>query len=447
MVFKALVLVAASLLIACGFPQPPQIITISNPAVFRPSKPSDIKTFEEAMAAIMTVCREDLHLPAVDPIQLRLYKNTASFASYGHGWTTLPIDVADFAAETQENKIHINLEKIQGKGWGKLTDLLAHEYGHVIQYALASTDRQTTTRWFREGFADWVAAKVLHSLGWVDYPVTLRRTKLELIRNGDLLTELRALDHRWGSLSTRPKGHIRTYTLGFVATDWLLERGGLPATLQYVRSKDFSASFNLSLDDFEAEFDKHLSNSESSNNAASIVMQKPDWKVGYQWTYAVRAAGARGSMTKEVVREDEFERVPAYVIKMDEVEGFHTKKTLERIAAMRDGKLVNKRDNPSHDLSWPLVAGKQWKNTFTWEDLVHKSKHKIDFSMVVSNIEKITVPAGNFVAARIEGYDSKSGRLMTEYWYSPTTKWFIKTRAYDTTVPFVEEELTSFKID
>ena len=35
------------------------------------------------MAAIMTVCREDLHLPIVDPIQLFLYKDTASFEAYG----------------------------------------------------------------------------------------------------------------------------------------------------------------------------------------------------------------------------------------------------------------------------------------------------------------------------------------------------------------------------
>jgi hypothetical protein len=429
----------------CRFPQAPQIITISKPPVFKPSKPSEIKSFNEAMAAIMTACGED-HLLVVDPIQLLLYKNTASFAAYGHAWTTLPIDVTDLAAEAQDSKIHINLEKIEGWGWAQLTDLLAHEYGHVIQYSLAGSEPKTT-HWFREGFADWVAARVLQSLGWQDYVVTLHRAKLELIHSQGLLTGLRALDFQWGPLSTQSKGHIRTYTLAFVAMDRLIEMEGLAATLQYAKSGEFSASFHVSLENFEAEFDKYRANLKPSNNQPRIVMQKPDWNVGYQWTYAVKAPGARISTTKEVIREDQFEGVPAYVVKMNKLESYYSKETLERMAAMKDGKLMNKRYNPSHDLSWPLVAGNQWENKYTWEDFLDNSGHKTDLSMTVTSTEKITVPAGTFVAARIEGYDSKSGRLMTEYWYSPTTKWFIKTRTYNTAVPFIEEELTRFSVD
>ena len=58
------------------------------------------------MAAIMTVCREDLHLPIVDPIQLFLYKDTASFEAYGQPGTT------NIVAYAQGKKLHINLEKL-----------------------------------------------------------------------------------------------------------------------------------------------------------------------------------------------------------------------------------------------------------------------------------------------------------------------------------------------
>src|SRR5574341_634875 len=65
----------------CDFPQKPRAVTISNPPVFRPSQPLDVTTLQKAMATVMTICREDLHLPAADPIEVRLYENGASFAS------------------------------------------------------------------------------------------------------------------------------------------------------------------------------------------------------------------------------------------------------------------------------------------------------------------------------------------------------------------------------
>ncbi len=65
--------------------------------------------------------------------------------------------------------------------------------------------------------------------------------------------------------------------------------------------------------------------------------------------------------------------------------------------------------------------------------------------MIVSEIDNVTVPAGTFLAARVQGYDSRSGRLMSEYWYSPTTKWFVKSRDYSD-IAFRDDELTNFTI-
>lgn len=168
--------------------------------------------------------------------------------------------------------------------------------------------------------------------------------------------------------------------------------------------------------------------------------------MGDQWTYEVKHLGDKTVTTKSIIREDRFEGKVAYVIKAEDRELFYSKETLESLAETKDGKLINKRRDPSRDFSWPLTPGKRWRNVFAWEDLETKESHKVDRSVVVSGIEKVTVPAGTFLAARIQAYGRKSGHLMREYWYSSTTKWPVKLRDYSE-FPFKEEELTSFKIN
>ena len=97
--------------------------------------------------------------------------------------------------------------------------------------------------------------------------------------------------------------------------------------------------------------------------------------------------------------------------------------------------------------SWPLAVGKEWRNTYAEENLKNKAKDAIDLSMVVGTIEEITVPAGTFQAARIDAYDSKSGHLLFERWYSPRAKFYVKTRAYFTREGLVEQDLISLRVD
>jgi hypothetical protein len=436
------VFVVTCLIPGCDFPESPQTVTVSNPPPMRPSKPSDIKTLQEAMATIMTITREDLHFPVVDPVEVLLYKNTASFASYGQGWRALPIDMDNISAFTRSGKIHINVGKTQGKKWGTLIDLLAHEYGHSIYTVL---NNRRTANWFSEGFASWIAARVLHSLGWQDYALALERAKLELISNHDNLLGLSDLDWQWQALSERPNGYIETYVLAFFATARLIDQQGLPATMEYIKSGDFKKSFHMSYETFTAEFAVHLSSLMPSIKADTAVMQKPEWKIGDQWTYTVKHPGDEPLTTKTIVREDRFDGKASYVIRSENRELFHSKDTLERLAALKEGTLTSQRYGASHDFSWPLILGKRWSNSYSWEDFVTKDKHKTDHSMIVSEIGNVTVPAGTFLAARVQGYDSRTGRLMTEYWYSPTTKWFVKLRNYSD-IAFSDNELTSFKI-
>ena len=439
---------ASSIILGCEFPERPEVITISQASTSsRPAKPSDVKTVEEAIAAVMTVCREDLHLPIVDSIQLFLYKDTASFEAYGQGETKL-------RAFARGNNLHINLEKTRGKRLGTpiehlaMVEILAHEYSHVISNAFARTRLKTDywPIWFEEGFAGWVAAKVLNSLGWQEYGLTLHRAKLELTRNRDLLTTLDGLDRlNWYAVQGKSKGYIRTYILAFVAVDRLIEMAGFPATLQYLKTGDFTKIFQRSRDVFQTEFLNYLSTLNPHNNP--IAMQKPNWTVGDQWVYAEKSPESRKTVAREVIREDAFQGIPSYVVKRGDEESFYRKETLGLIATMEEGRVTLRRDKSAQLFSWPLAVGKEWRNTYAEENLKNKAKDAIDLSMVVSTIEEITVPAGTFQAARIDAYDSKSGHLLFERWYSPRAKFYVKTRAYFTKEGLVEQDLISLRVD
>lgn len=100
--------------LGCIVPEPSLLVPISNPPAFRSKSPREIKTIEEAMAAVITVTGEELGLPLVEPLYLHLHKNAESFRAYaGKYGRRLPPDVAQFAVTVaEENRFHINMEKI-----------------------------------------------------------------------------------------------------------------------------------------------------------------------------------------------------------------------------------------------------------------------------------------------------------------------------------------------
>jgi hypothetical protein len=436
-------------LIGCGFPERPKVVTISKALAFRPSTPKEVQTVEQAMAAIITVCRDDLGLPVVDPLYVHLYKNAASFASYSRGWTTLPIDVGNVIASARENKIHLNIEKTNERPWGALVGLLAHEFAHNVDYRIAPGGNRRGVRWFAEGFGHWVAARVLDALGWQSYDVTLHQAKRELARHRDLILGLSWLrDNRyWESVLQKPKGYIRTYSLAFVAVDRLIKKKGLTSAIEYIKTADFEGSFNESQVAYKADLWSSVAGFEQLERS-SFAIHKPDWKVGYEWTYEERLPGTRATLRKQVIKADSIHNTPVFVVKVDNEEEFYTKKTLGIIATKKNGNLSTERDKPNEFFSWPMEAGKEWRNTYTIRDLENKGSGVIDRLMVIGNMEEVNVPAGTFGAAKIEAYDNRSGRLEAEYWYSPTAKWFVRAVNYGVADGFARERsLVSFKID
>ncbi len=431
--------------LGCSLPEPPQLVAISNPPIFKPKTAQDIKTVEEAMAAVITVCRNELGLPLVEPLYLHLYKTTDSFAAYGARYGRRPHDVVQMAvAVAEEGRFHINMEKTRGRPWSTLIKTLAHEYTHTVEYTLTF---HRGPQWLREGFAEWVSAKVLDSLGWQDYAISLHRAKREVSRQKASLPSLSALNEstRWVTWANQPYGAILTYRLAFLAVNQLIENAGVSAMIKYFSSQDFQGSFGLSWNEFETEFNRNVV---KANPVArtGLKAEKPQWDIGYRWRYMSKGPGNSATLTREVIREDSFRDIPSYVIKVGANENFYTKDVLGFVATMSRGKVVVQRTSPYQPLAWPVEVGKEWRNSFTLENLELKSSQMFDNLMVIANIEAVKVPAGTFEAFRIEVYGFQNGLLTAEYWYSPEVKWFVKQRIY-LSEGVREEELISYKMD
>src|SRR5262245_7844668 len=272
--FIAIALVAWSSF-GCQFPERPKRITISNAPPFKPQQSPQFKSFEQALEAVVSVSRDHLALPVVDPVHLNLYKNSLSFAVYGFGYATLPIDVARMSATARNNSIHVDLEK-RGEDRGpELLTTLAHEYAHSVNFFIAGRE-PPGSRWLSEGFAEWVAAKVLAALGWQDYEITRHRAYQELYRFRESLAFND--NEAWTSLFAKPQGRVKTYTLGFAYVDRLIHGNGITAMLQYLRSGDFVQSFGISQGQFIDDFRKDLGIAIQTHSGSSVYA-RPDWKL------------------------------------------------------------------------------------------------------------------------------------------------------------------------
>ena len=453
---KRLVSGASYLLLAlqslgCSIAEPPQLLSISAPPAFRPKTPQQVKSLEDAMAAIVTVCSQDLGLPVVQPLYLHLYKDANAYAAYTFGFARLSEAFVRLTlAIPQQNRLHINMERTKGRTWGGLLRLLAHEYSHIVEYAIVGSVTPWT-QWQREGFAEWVSAKVLESLGWESYASSLARAERALARYGASPPRLSQLEQtpQWVSAIDQPKGKVRAYGSAFLAVHRLIEKRGLPAFMRYFREENFQGNFGLTWSDFEAEMQatvNKLVEGQTVKKSGLRAEEPPELKAGFRWHYLLKGPGIQAPTTGEVVREETFDGIPAYLLKFGNNEYLYTKDRLDHLATLSGGKVLVKNRPPFGLLSWPLEAGKAWKHEGVTENVPLKSSQKIETEAILTAVETVKVPAGAFEAFRIETYANRTGELISEQWYSPQVKWFVKTKVYrDDGV--IEQELTSYKVE
>jgi len=147
--------------------------------------------------------------------------------------------------------------------------LFAHELAHVSQYELARGRRGGSEQWLREGFADWVRFRTLDALSLRPYAESRRRV-IEEVRRAGPVGSLPALgvlvsNRQWTEARDRA-GSPATYGQAFLATDWLVERCGHAAVVDYFRrfgdlddrARNFHDAFGAAPGQFAEEFRARL---------------------------------------------------------------------------------------------------------------------------------------------------------------------------------------------
>jgi hypothetical protein len=146
------------------------------------------------------------------------------------------------------------------------------------------------------------------------------------------------------------------------------------------------------------------------------------------------------------VRDEVFDGHPVYVLAAGNNEYPHEKETLRVLATISRGKTISRNDPPSLPLDWPLKVGLRWQNNYVLKDIEGKPHEKIETEVVVGDAEMVRVPAGSFPALRLETYATPGGELISDQWYAPAVKWFVKSKFYRED-GVVEQNLVGFKAD
>lgn len=426
----------------CGIPVRPQEVIVTKASDFRPSDPTDVRTVEQALAAIIKVCRDDLHLPVVDPLKVDLFHNSTSYAFFRYGHGLFPIDIGNQVAAAKQQQILIDLGKID-RGQASSILLLAHEYGHVIHYEIAGEHGPPTFVW--EGFADWVAAKVLDSLGWQDYETSVHEARREVLRQWAWLPEIPYIfnNAQWRRTLNQDAGRVRTYDLAFLTIDWLNQRKGFAGLREFLLHGSFQGAFGMTAEAFDAVLKKSLS--EAAPKKTSFKVPRPEWKVGDRWTYAETNHGRKRVVTKEVGRDEKFRGIDVFVVKTEDGESLYTKNGLGFVATRKNGKIALEADIIYPFVFWPLEPDKETRMRFTVWNAAANSSTLYRHVKVAAGNETIHVSAGDFDTIKIESYERSGGGLRAEYWYSPEVKWFVKTRVYSA-MGVKEEALTQANV-
>ena len=147
--------------------------------------------------------------------------------------------------------------------------LYAHELTHVSQYELAGGRRASSEQWIREGFADWVRFRALDALSLRPYAESRRRVIEEVRRAGPVgsfpALGVLASNRQW--IAARDgAGSAATYGQAFLAIDWLVDRHGHAAVVDYFRrfadvddrARNFRAAFGAAPGQFAEEFRARL---------------------------------------------------------------------------------------------------------------------------------------------------------------------------------------------
>lgn len=264
-------LVLFLLAIGCGCattPREPWVVS-TDELKERPTRHLDwIGSYGVAAATALDIMQKELGLP---PLQARLVflPDDAAFEAM-----LLQIGYpAPLARDTSEvmtaigghRAVLINQRRMERDGWPRRVSLLAHELGHVLQYELGGGQRGTSAQWLREGFAEWVALRVMEVLERTTLTDVRRYAIVRVRSHGpfDRMPPLADLSsfRDWVGHSRGPAGDV-LYDFALLAAIAAIERHGLEHVLRYFAlfagRQEPAANFMAAFGESEAQFERHV---------------------------------------------------------------------------------------------------------------------------------------------------------------------------------------------
>jgi len=251
-------------------PPPERVIDLRQVRSDQVVVPLDvIDSYTTALTAVVAVLEQELGFPTLDArLEFVADRENMRAVLKREG---IPDQLAGRLSELLDGialpgKILINESSVQRLTWGARIRFLAHELTHVAQNELAGGRRAPSNQWMREGFAEWVAWRVMDILAPGSLEIKRRSAERQVAfahGRGDLppLAELAtAVDF----FAQTPRSLAPYYyAKSFLAADQLVATQGVESMLAYfglfARSDNSIANFEIAFGKSQSQFEREFS--------------------------------------------------------------------------------------------------------------------------------------------------------------------------------------------
>jgi len=155
----------------------------------------------------------------------------------------------------------------------------------------------------------------------------------------------------------------------------------------------------------------------------------PTWERGYEWRFRWASPSGSGTFVRTIVGEEILGGLPHYVMQAGTRDILYTKADLAWLLDRVKGAVETRATPAYRGFAWPLEPGKEWEARYRWEHPGDRQTEDRVRRHKVQAQETIAVPAGSFQTLHVVVKDP-AGKVVSEYWYAPAAKWFVKDRAY-----------------
>jgi hypothetical protein len=265
---------AAALLVAgcAARADPPRTIVLEDIRERPVRQAMFVDDYESAVVSIAAIAERDLGLPKLQGVLHLVPDREAMYAvlqANGADPATARGAADRMLAVGSNRAVYVNQAAFARLNWNARLAVLSHELAHVAQYEWSGGGRGTSDQWLREGFADWVQARVLDSMGVLRLDGTIRRNSQFISRPGrrEQLPPLGRLANfpEWVAISNSPASDL-LYPYAYVATEFLVQRHSLEAVIRYFqlfaesddRFANFTRAFGEDWQAFETALSAHV---------------------------------------------------------------------------------------------------------------------------------------------------------------------------------------------